>query len=362
MMGITHLVVGGTAASLFLQSSDSSILLTGAIASLLPDIDISTSPAGRVFPWVARWFEKRFPHRSCTHSLVASGVMALFSYPAAIYFSLPLELIHALNIGFSFGWFADAFTRNGVEIFWPSPIRCVCPGNRNFRLKTGSQVEYGVLVFLVAIALMIFNINASGGLLTQFNRLMASTNGVEQIYNKHGSNHLMIAHIKGVRSSDRTPISGDFYIIQQQGTGFLVQSKTGEIYKAGSDPDSQILTNKITADPGPIATTTIEPLTLNEEPIGQFLVPFNRAGAMVYISGQLTIDDPESLQLTTDPYQFPTIRTTANSITLESAPLGMVYQALGEQFATGSLSIRSIYVNAQTSPSINSQSEQKKVN
>ena len=357
MMGLTHLIIGGSAASLFLQSSDSTVLLTGAIASLLPDIDISTSPAGRVFPWIARWFEKRFPHRSCTHSLFASGVVALISYPAAIYFSLPLTTIHALNIGFGFGWFADSFTRNGVEIFWPSPVRCVCPGNRNLRLKTGSQAEYGVLVFLIAIALIVFNINASGGLLTQFNRLMASTNGVEQLYNEHGSNHLMIAHIQGVRSSDRTPISGDFYIIQQEGTGFLVQAKNGEIYKAGSDPDSQIIAEKITADPGPVATTTIEPLTLNEEPVGQFLIPFNRAGAMVYISGQLSVDDPESLQLLADPYQFPTIRVASNSITLESAPLGMVYQLLSEQFATGSLSIRSIYVNAQTSPSISSQSE-----
>lgn len=356
MMGISHMIIGGTSASLFLQSSDATVLLTGAIASLLPDIDISTSPAGRVFPWVARYLERRFPHRSCTHSLIASGAVALVSYPIAVYFSFPLELIHALNIGFGFGWFADAFTRNGVEMFWPSPVRCVCPGNRNLRLKTGSQFEYGVLVVLVALALVTFNVNASGGLLTQFNRLMASTSGVEQLYNEHGSNHLMIAHIEGVRASDRTPVSGDFWIIQQQGTGFLVQSKSGEIYKAGSDPDSQIIAEKITADPGPIATTNIEPLTLNEEPVGQFLIPFNRTGAMVFVSGQLTVDDPESLQPVTDPYQFPFIRIAANTVTLEAAPLQSVYAQLGEQFATGQLSIRSIYVSAnQTSTSPNPQ-------
>lgn len=357
MMGLTHMVVGGTVASLFLQSSDATVLLTGAIASLFPDIDVSISPAGRVFPWVARWFERRFPHRSCTHSLVASGVVALVTYPTALYFSFPLELIHALNIGFGFGWFSDAFTRNGVEMFWPSPIRCVCPGNRNLRLKTGSQVEYGVLVVLVTLALAIFNINASGGLLTRFNRFVASTTGVEQLYNQKGSQHLMVAHIKGVRSSDRTPINGDFWIIQQHGTGFLVQSKTGEIYKAGKDSDSQILTEKITADPGPTSTTTIEPLQLNEESIAQALAPFNRTGAMVFVSGQLTVDDPEGLRITPDPYQFPFIRIAANTVTLESAPLAVVDQALSEQFAIGQLSIRSIYVNAQASPRVNSQSE-----
>ena len=357
MMGLTHMVVGGTAASLFLQSSDATVLLTGAIASLLPDIDVSISPAGRVFPWVARYLERRFPHRSCTHSLVASGIVAFATYSTAIYFSFPLELVHALNIGFGFGWFSDAFTRNGVEMFWPSPVRCVCPGNRNLRLKTGSQVEYGVLVVLVALALVIFNINASGGLLTQFNRFVASTTGVEQLYNEKGSQHLMVAHIKGVRASDRTPISGDFWIIQQHGMGFIVQSKTGEIYKVGKDPDSQIITEKITADPGLAATTAIEPLQLNEESVTQAISPFNRAGAMVFVSGQLSVDDPEGLRVTPDPYQFPFIRVSANSVTLESAPLVLVDQALGEQFAIGQLSIRSIYVNGQASPSIDSQPE-----
>lgn len=357
MMGLTHMAIGGTAASLFLQSSDATVLLTGAIASLLPDIDVSISPAGRVFPWVARWFERRFPHRSCTHSLVASGVVALATYSTALYFSFPLELIHALNIGFGFGWFSDAFTRNGVEMFWPSPVRCVCPGNRNLRLKTGSQVEYGVLVALVAVALVVFNINASGGLLTKFNRFVASTTGVEQLYNEKGSQHLMVAHIKGVRASDRTPISGDFWIIQQHGSGFIVQAKTGEIYKAGKDSDAQIIIEKITADPGLAATTTIESLQLNEESVAQAIAPFNRSGAMVFISGQLSVDDPEGLRVTPDPYQFLYIRVAASSVTLESAPLALVYQLLGEQFAIGQLSIRSIYVNAQTSPGISSQPE-----
>lgn len=358
MMGLTHMTIGSTAVTLLLQTSNPTLIVVGAIASLLPDIDISTSPAGHAFPWLSQWFERRFSHRSCTHSLVASGVFAGVTYPIALYCQFPLELIHALNLGYFFGYFADCFSRNGVELFWPSPVRCVCPGNRNLRLKTGSQVEYGVLVVLIALALMTFNINAKGGILTQFNRLIATPSGVEQIYNQYGSSHLIVAHIQGIRASDRTPITGDFWIIQQHGTGFIVvQSKTGELYKAGTDPDSQIITKKITADPGSGATTSIEPLALNEEQVAAAIVPFNRAGAMVFVSGQLSVDDPEGLQLVADPYQFPFIRVTASSVTLEAAPLALVYQALGEQFAIGQLSIRSIYVNAQTSPGISSQPE-----
>ena len=68
-------------------------------------------------------------------------------------------------------------------MFWPSPVRCVCPGNRNLRLKTGSNAEYFILCILIAIALSAFSINSKGGILTQFNRLIASTSGVQGVYN-----------------------------------------------------------------------------------------------------------------------------------------------------------------------------------
>lgn len=337
------MTIGATAVSLGLQTANPTLLFLGAITSLLPDIDISVSPAGRVFPWISRWLERRFPHRSCTHSFFASFIVAIATYPAATGGNVPWSLLHAINIGYFAGWFADAFTRSGVEMFYPSPVRWAIPGNRNLRLRTGSPSEYGLLVLLVAIALLSFNINANGGILTQFNRLIASTSGVEQLYNELGSNHLMVAHIKGVRASDRAPVMGDFWIIQATGQGFIVESQTGEIYKAGTEPDCQLIAEHITADPGPAATTSMEILKLEEEIVADKLQQFNRAGAMVFISGQLTIDDPEGLALVIDPYQFQTIRASSNSINLEAAPLTSVQQALGEQFATGILTVKSIY-------------------
>lgn len=200
MLGLSHLLISGTATSLLLGTASPTIIAVGAIAGLLPDIDISTSPAGRVLPWVSTFFESRMPHRSCTHSLVASGVVAVVGYGAALFNPQFINLVHAISIGYTFGWFADVFTRGGVEMFWPSPVRCVCPGNRDLRLRTGSNAEYFVLVILIAIALVTFNINNSGGLLTQFNRLIAAPSGVQKIYNESGSTHLIKANINPVLS------------------------------------------------------------------------------------------------------------------------------------------------------------------
>ncbi|PHK19926.1 metal-dependent hydrolase, partial [Nostoc linckia] len=217
MLGISHLLISGTATSLLLGTASPTIIAVGAIAGLLPDIDVSTSPAGRVLPWVSAFFESRMPHRSCTHSLVASAAIAAVGYGFALFNPSFINLVHALTIGYTFGWFADVFTRGGVEMFWPSPVRCVCPGNRNLRLRTGSNAEYFVLIILIAIALATFNINNSGGVLTQFNRLIASPSGVQHIYNESGSTHLIKANIKGVRTSDRSRVAGQFLIIQAQG-------------------------------------------------------------------------------------------------------------------------------------------------
>ena len=353
MMGITQISLGAPAVSLVLQTADPALLFVGAIASLLPDVDTSVSPAGKALPWVSHWLEQRMPHRSCTHSLMASAALALVTYPVAVLANLPLNLIHAINIGFFAGWFADAFTRNGIEMFYPSTTRCVLPGNRNLRLRTGSSAEYGLLLVIVAIAAFSININANGGMLTQFNRLIASPTGVEQLYNEKGSNHLMVAHIRGVRSSDRAPVSGDFWIVQAQGQGFIVQSKAGEIYKAGTEPDCQLIAEHITAEPGVSATTNIETLKLEEEELASKLEQFERSSAMVFVSGRLNVENLEDLQLTTDPYQFQTIRASGNSINLEAAPLKTVQQTLGEQFATGLVTVRSIYAQSQATSNLN---------
>ncbi|MBD2341246.1 metal-dependent hydrolase [Calothrix sp. FACHB-156] len=347
MLGISHLLISGTATSLLLGTASPAIIAVGAIAGLLPDIDISTSPAGRVLPWVSAFFESKMPHRSCTHSLVASGVVAAVGYGIALFNPRLINLIHALNIGYTFGWFADVFTRGGVEMFWPSPVRCVCPGNRNLRLRTGSNAEYFVLVLLIAIALAVFNINNSGGVLTQFNRLIASPSGVQHIYNESGSTHLIKANIKGVRTSDRASVNGQYLIIQAQGTGFLVQADDGRIYKASTEPDSQIFLEEITADVGKPAITNIEAIFLEDEPIGAALEKFNRAGAIVFVTGQLSFDTLDGVNLPRDPYQFPFIRATETSITLEAAPVAIVQSKLGEEFATGQLQVRVINTSSQ---------------
>ena len=343
MLGISHLLISGTASSLLLQTADPVLIAVGAIGGLLPDVDVSTSPAGKVFPWISGYFQETMPHRSMTHSIVASAVIAIASYGTAIFIPKLVPIASALTIGYTFGWFADCFTRGGVEMFWPSPVRCVCPGNRNLRLKTGSNAEYFILCILVAIALSAFSINSKGGILTQFNRLIASTSGVQGVYNSSGSTHKIVANIKGVRAGDRSKVDGQFQIIQPNGTGFIVlEPKTNKLYKAATDPDSQIVIEQITADVSTPAITTIESVFVEDQVIGEAISKFNRTNTNVFISGDLSVEDFDTSVLPRDPYQFKFIDASPSNIKLEAAPLKVVMKFLGDEFASGSLQVRSI--------------------
>jgi inner membrane protein len=285
-----------------------------------------------------------------THSIIASAVVAIAkrsvgiaSYGTAIFIPQFIPIASALTIGYTFGWFADCFTRGGVEMFWPSPVRCVCPGNRNLRLKTGSNAEYFILCILIAIALSAFSINSKGGILTQFNRLIASTSGVQGVYNSSGSTHKIIANIKGVRAGDRSKVDGQFQIIQPNGTGFIVlEPKTNKLYKAATEPDSQIVIEQITADVSTPAITTIESVFVEDQVVGEALSKFNRTNTNVFVSGDLVVEDFDTSILPRDPYQFKFIDASPSNIKLEAAPLKVVIKFLGDEFASGSLQIRSI--------------------
>ena len=343
MIALTHMVISATGVSLFLQTADYRILAVACAASLFPDIDTSKSIAGRIVPFVSRWFERRFPHRSCTHSLVASFILALVTYPIALAGYLPFDITHAINLGYFFGYFGDAFTANGCEMFWPSRVRAVWPGNRNFRLKTGSQIEYLVLAILFVNLLLIGKVNADGGIMTQFNKLIGSSVGVEQLYSQQGATHLIVAHINGVMSDDNANVNEDYLMVKVQNKNFIVQSKQGEIYKASAtDPSAQIIIHRITADVGQIATTRIEKLKLEDVELDKVLSQYSKDKTMVYVSGEVKVDDPDNLDLPHFKNEFAYIHATGANVILEYAPLKNVISQIGNRFATGYLELKII--------------------
>ena len=145
------LYLGG--ATLFGYRPDVISWLLAAGFSLLPDIDLPPARIGRLSWFVSVPLERRFGHRTLTHSAVGLLVVAAVSSP--LWFLNPFYFWCVLGGTWSHLWI-DMLNIRGVDLFWPSPIRLVTPGNRHWRLEVGNKGEMVLLSALLVVAVALY--------------------------------------------------------------------------------------------------------------------------------------------------------------------------------------------------------------
>ncbi len=162
MMSVTHMAIAVSSASLIFSTAEPMALGLACVGSLLPDLDTSSSILGRTFFPLSQWIEARYPHRSITHSLMASMAIAAVVSPLALsdwrWWCLPF--------GHLVSCFSDCFTLQGVQLFWPNPVWAISVSNPRRRLKTGGTGEYWVLAVATALLLLGVFMANSGGLVS----------------------------------------------------------------------------------------------------------------------------------------------------------------------------------------------------
>ena len=151
------LYLGG--ATLFGYKPDVVGGLLVAVASLGPDVDLPTSRVGRLLFWLSVPLERRFGHRTVTHSAVGLLTVALLAAP--LWLVRPLYFWCALGGYWSHVWI-DMLNVRGVDLFWPSPVRLVTPGNRHWRLEVGSKGEMVLLSGLLVVATALVPLSQMG--------------------------------------------------------------------------------------------------------------------------------------------------------------------------------------------------------
>ena len=342
-MAPTHIAFSVSLTSIVLGTANPQVLATAAIASLLPDIDTSKSSIGRLFFPLSSWLEKRTVHRGITHSFFATGIITLVTYPLAV-----LGYTHiwqALILGYFWGWFADVFTKSGVEAFYPSRGRLIIPRNPHLRLGTRSRAEWFLLMVLVALAVISININSQGGIIRSFNQALGLPSGAVEAASEDASRYLLTAHIKGRNSITEMPVDGSYEVIEPlTANDLLVKDNDGVVYRVGQSQESQIIPSQIRIERGRPITTTINNLVLDDEDI--YTAMANLTQERTYLSGTLTIFDAEDLTLPTHLDHFDTITLQPGSdiayARLVSANPQEVLQKLGDYYASGNLIIRII--------------------
>lgn len=336
-MAPTHAVIAVAGTSLFLGSPSELALPLAVLGSQLPDLDSTKSLMGRVFYPIARWFEVRYSHRTITHSIVATGAIALLSSPLLYYTDLKTWL--ALPLGHFLSCVSDTCTKQGVALFWPSPVRAIYGNNPNLRLRTGSRVEYWILTLALIFSIWLMNINSAGGIMLNFNRLLGIKEGAIDFYNRYGSTHHVWVNIDGNRKSDRSSIKSRFFLVGQEGEELIVQDKAG-IYKTGDD----LLIDRITAEYGDLSRVIEQGLVLREDDLVSALrwVMEKYPGAGIYLSGTVQVDEADEILPTTLAGQYEIITKTDSSVTLKYCPIETAIQFLQDQYAYGVITLKII--------------------
>ena len=312
MMATTHTAFSLTLTSLALGTANPVALLIAAVASQIPDLDTSKSTIGRIFFPISHFIEKRLPHRSITHSFLATGIFTLVTYPIT-FVAKPLYW-QALVLGYFFGWFADVFTKSGVAAFYPSKARLVIPGNPRLRLATGSSAEWFVLFILVAIAILSIHINSAGGIVRSFNQALGLPSGAIETVNQDASRYLLKAHIKGRNAITQEPIEKAYEIIQPLNQNeLLVKDELGTTYRVGNSQESQIIAVIMKIERVAPITTTVTNIFLDDEEIYTALIEEEKklltphSELRTYLSGTLTIFDADGLIIPTHIDRYDTI-------------------------------------------------------
>jgi len=330
MMGLTHAVISAAATSLILQSADPVVLGASVLTSQLPDIDTTDSAIGSMFFPLAQWIERRFPHRSITHSLLATGGIALLSYLSWLAFGFSWKLAIAIPLGHLIACFSDTFTKQGVQLFFPEPAWCVCGSNPRRRLRTGGRGEYWVMAFSVLCLMVSLHISGTGGIVqTATTSLGLKDPSIMRTYNQNAANHRIWAEVEGYRASDRAPVSGRFLVVGED-SGFILTDGT-KVHHVGKS----LITSSLKLEVGKPVTVTTQQLIFDDEEVNPKL---KTVTGEAYLNGSLDIDMPEAMQVDTTAGEI--ISISGSKVTLNYCPVSLAMQALENQWAIGTLEVK----------------------
>ena len=150
-------------------------------ASILPDIDHTKSLIGKVFFPISRYINRKWGHRTITHSLMFLVLMTMI---ANLVF-MDGDMVTLFGIGYVSHLFLDMITIQGVPLFYPFMKNSfVLPGDRSYRLSTGNLRQEGMFFSFMMLSGLWLQPLMESGFWTQYNRTFATTNHLVSEFHK----------------------------------------------------------------------------------------------------------------------------------------------------------------------------------
>ena len=223
------LYLGG--ATLFGYKPDWLSWLLAAVASGLPDIDLPTSKIGRLFWFISAPLERRFGHRTLTHSLVMLIALAVATYPLA--WIQPLYWGGVVGGYWSHLWLDMANVR-GIDLLWPAPLRLVTPGNRRWRLTVGGKGEMVLLVVLLVLAAALVPLSQIG-FRDGLQALLRNFDIAREQYQRQVGSQWCDLELTATDNLTLQPVIGQFPVVGVWQNGLIIE-QDGQLRAVGASP------------------------------------------------------------------------------------------------------------------------------
>ncbi len=228
------LYLGG--ATLFGYRPDLLSWALAAAASVLPDVDLPHSRIGRLFWFVSVPLERRFGHRTLTHSLLLLMALAVVTYPLA--WIRPLYWGCIVGGYWSHLWI-DMLNVRGVDLLWPSPVRLVTPGNRHWQLTVGSQGEMILLAGLLVVTAALVPLSQIG-FRDGLQALLKNFDIAREQYQRVAGTHWYDLELTATDNLTLQPVAGQFPVVGVWQNGLIVE-RDGTLRAVGASPTSHNL-------------------------------------------------------------------------------------------------------------------------
>jgi membrane-bound metal-dependent hydrolase YbcI (DUF457 family) len=286
----THLAFAGVCAVIAQglgYSLEPASLVALGLGSILPDIDTSTSSIGQLVPGFSSKIERRFGHRTITHSLIGVIILAILSSPLLLRNS---SVFAFLLLGFVSHLILDTFNISGVPLLWPSRIVFWFFPHRAYRVAYNSPLERLVMVscVLACVAVMPFS---SAGFSPSFHRFLGTPSGVVADYLAWRDSSEVFADVEGFNVETQEKVEGRFRVIDAIGKeGVIFEDASGDALGMGLARGAQVSVYHTAASKGSAIQVKEFKLEISDQTIGQILDGLPKA-KRVWITANLQARD-----------------------------------------------------------------------
>jgi inner membrane protein len=320
-----------------------------ALASLLPDVDTGASVAGRLFPFLSRRIERRFGHRTLTHSLPFTAALAVCLAPLALF---DRDLYFLLLVGYVSHPLLDSCTVTGVRLLYPiSNARCVFPMDVNvptrYRIATGGGQERVLLAILLLLCIPAFLMAHQG--FARFIRVaQGNIESAVRDFRDFSRSNLVWVECRAHKPLSKETLAGRFEVAGDlDAQTLLVKTPDGELHTLGKEYRAEYVAEHAVCEKGEPASTFVERVDMTGRRVNE--LPVSGAGEIhlfgsLHIAGEASVPEFHA--------EFSPVTATGKEIRLNYAtPRDLSGQGVdGYQVESGWITIRRIVVRGGCEP------------